>query len=218
MKDMTEKYTISSIEVAEMMEVEHAKLIRKLEGGRDRKGYIQILNEAQMGVADYFVKSSYRDAKGEARPCYQVTKLGCDFLANKFTGEKGVIFTAKYVKRFDEMEHTLKLGLTETARAKSVTIPTRSTTALPRRSDWFSRNRARIKRACEYLEVDHRELYHRILKRLNETFDLKAAEEIYKRERGFEPEYAIDIVGYFPELEKMSDRILDEWDYMNPDR
>lgn len=106
----------------------------------------------------------------------------------------------------------------EKPACSSSAIPTRSTTALPRRSDWFSRNRARIKRACEYLEVDHRELYHRILKRLNETFDLKAAEEIYKRERGFEPEYAIDIVGYFPELEKMSDRILDEWDYMNPDR
>lgn len=40
--------------------------------------------------------------------CYLVTKLGCDFLANKFTGEKGVIFTAKYVKCFHEMEDTLE--------------------------------------------------------------------------------------------------------------
>ena len=37
-------------------------------------------------------------------PCYEVTKIGCDFLANKFTGEKGILFTAKYVKRFNEME------------------------------------------------------------------------------------------------------------------
>lgn len=218
MKDMTEKYTISSVEVAEMMGTEHWKLLRKLDGDKKSEGIIKILTDNNFVVSDYFIPDAYKDASGKENKCYQVTKLGCDFLANKFTGEKGVIFTAKYVKRFDEMEHTLKLGLTETARAKSVTIPTRSTTALPRRSDWFSRNRARIKRACEYLEVDHRELYHRILKRLNETFDLKAAEEIYKRERGFEPEYAIDIVGYFPELEKMSDRILDEWDYMNPDR
>lgn len=99
------KTTITTLEVAEMMEVEHSKLMRKLEGSNDRKGYIEILNEAQMGVVDYFIKSSYRDAKGEYRPCYQVTKLGCDFLANKSTGEKGVIFTARYVKRFYEIEH-----------------------------------------------------------------------------------------------------------------
>lgn len=99
------KTTITTLEVAEMMETEHAKLIRKLEGSKDRKGYIEILSEAQMGVADYFIKSSYKDAQGKERPCYQVTKLGCDFLANKSTGEKGVIFTARYVKRFYEMEH-----------------------------------------------------------------------------------------------------------------
>lgn len=29
-------------------------------------------------------------------------------LANKMTGEKGVLFTAKYVKRFSEMEETIK--------------------------------------------------------------------------------------------------------------
>ncbi len=104
MNDLT-KNTITTLEVAEMMETEHSKIIRKLEGSKDRKGFIQILNEAQMGVVDYFIKSSYVDAKGEERPCYEVTKLGCDFLANKSTGEKGVLFTARYVKKFYEMEH-----------------------------------------------------------------------------------------------------------------
>lgn len=103
MKELV-RTTITTLEVAEMMEIEHSKLIRKLEGSKDRKGYIKILNEAQMGVVDYFIKSSYVDAKGEERPCYKVTKLGCDFLANKFTGEKGVLFTARYVRRFYEME------------------------------------------------------------------------------------------------------------------
>ena len=38
--------------------------------------------------------------------------MGCDFLANKFTGEKGIIFTAKYVKRFNDMEGTIQtLGI-----------------------------------------------------------------------------------------------------------
>ena len=108
------KTTITTLEVAEMMETEHSKIIRKLEGSKDRKGFIQILAEAQMGVSDYFIPSAYRDASGKENKCYQVTKLGCDFLANKSTGEKGVIFTARYVHRFYEMEHQIKqIPLTE---------------------------------------------------------------------------------------------------------
>lgn len=96
------KSTITTLEVAEMMEVEHSKILRKLEGDKNRKGYVQILTEAQMGVSDYFIPSTYRDASGKENKCYEVTKLGCDFLANKSTGEKGVLFTARYVKRFEK--------------------------------------------------------------------------------------------------------------------
>lgn len=107
------KTTITTLEVAEMMEVEHWDLLRKLDGrtkkdGSHSKGYIEILNDNHLAVVDYFIKSSYLDAKGEERPCYEVTKLGCDFLANKSTGEKGVLFTARYVKKFYEMEHSVQ--------------------------------------------------------------------------------------------------------------
>lgn len=105
---ITNEKTISTLEIAEMMETEHSKIIRKLEGGKDRKGFLQILTEAQMGVSDYFISSTYRDSSGKENKCYNVTKLGCDFLANKFTGEKGIIFSARYVKRFSEMEKQLK--------------------------------------------------------------------------------------------------------------
>ena len=108
------KATLTTLEVAEMMEIEHSKIIRKLEGGKDRKGFIQILTEAQMGVSDYFIPATYHDASGKENKCYQVTRLGCDFLANKSTGEKGVLFTARYVKRFHEMENQVKqVPLTE---------------------------------------------------------------------------------------------------------
>lgn len=103
-----ETLVLDSREAADMMEVNHWEVLRKLEGSKDRKGYIEILNDNQMVVADYFVESSYLDKKGERRTCYLLTRMGCEFLANKFTGEKGVIFTARYVKRFNEMEQALK--------------------------------------------------------------------------------------------------------------
>ena len=104
------KNTITTLEVAEMMQMRHQKIIEKLEGSKDgkTKGIIPILTQHDFVLSDYFTKSTYKDTTGRENKCYLVTKLGCDFLANKFTGEKGILFTAKYVKRFDEMEQEIK--------------------------------------------------------------------------------------------------------------
>lgn len=100
--------TISTVEVSEMMGIAHWQVMRKLEGSKDRKGYIQILTDNHLVVSDYFAEDIYVDETGKSNKCYDCTKLGCDFLANKFTGEKGIIFTAKYVKRFNDMEQGLQ--------------------------------------------------------------------------------------------------------------
>jgi hypothetical protein len=47
------------------------------------------------------------DTQNQSRPCYLLTRKGCDLVANKMTGEKGVLFTATYVTRFEEMEKVL---------------------------------------------------------------------------------------------------------------
>lgn len=93
--------TITSLEVAEMVEKDHSKLLR------DIKKYTEYLNEAKIGLVDFFMEDTYTDKKGEERPCYLVTKKGCEFIANKLTGVKGAIFTAKYINRFHEMEEVV---------------------------------------------------------------------------------------------------------------
>ena len=94
--------TINSKEVAEMMETRHSDLMRKIEGiNKD-------FNERKIALVDYWLESSYVDKKGEERKCYEVTKMGCEFLAHKSTGKKGNIFTAKYMERFNEMEKELQ--------------------------------------------------------------------------------------------------------------
>lgn len=106
--------TITTLEIAEMMELPHYEILKKLEGTTNpdgsvkQVGIIPTLGKGKIPVTDYFVKSTYLTAQNKEMPCYEVTKLGCDFLANKFTGEKGIIFTARYVKRFNEMERELK--------------------------------------------------------------------------------------------------------------
>lgn len=94
--------TINSKEVAEMMDTRHSDLMRKIEGiNKD-------FNERKIALVDYWLESSYVDKKGEERKCYEVTKMGCEFLAHKSTGKKGNIFTAKYMERFNEMEKELQ--------------------------------------------------------------------------------------------------------------
>jgi len=102
-----EQKAITSVEVSEMMEVRHSDVLRKLEGDKSVKGIIPTMTEHNFALSDYFTESTYNDASGKENKCYLVTKIGCDFLANKFTGEKGILFTAKYVKRFDEMEEVI---------------------------------------------------------------------------------------------------------------
>ena len=108
--------TIPSYEVAEMMGRPHAKVLRMLEGGSGVVGIIPTLNEAKTGLVDFFIESTYVDKKGETRKCYECTKMGCELLANKMTGEKGILFTAKYVAKFNAMEKAIELPSTEGIR------------------------------------------------------------------------------------------------------
>ena len=62
--------------------------------------------------SDFFIPSTYKDSKGETRPCYLLTKKGCDMVANKMTGEKGVLFTAAYVTAFEKMREHIQRGTT----------------------------------------------------------------------------------------------------------
>nr|DAP61233.1 MAG TPA: regulatory protein [Caudoviricetes sp.] len=98
----TQEKTISSLEVAEMVEKEHKNLMR------DVRNYVAELNQLKIEPVDFFQESKYKDGKGEERPCYNITKKGCEFIAHKLTGIKGTKFTALYINRFHDMEEQLK--------------------------------------------------------------------------------------------------------------
>ena len=103
-----EIYVIDSREVAEMIGKTHSKLLRDIEGDKSHVGIIEVLTKAQMDLSKYFIEDTYKDKSGKENKCYQCTKMGCEILANKMTGEKGILFTAKYVERFNEYEKRLQ--------------------------------------------------------------------------------------------------------------
>lgn len=83
-----------------------------------------------------------------------------------------------------------------------------SKTKVPLRTRWYSENKDTINAVCAKFEIEHRYLYHLILSKIGEMYNLEAAKIIYENELGYPPAYAIDIVGYFPELENMANEIL----------
>lgn len=71
----------------------------------------------------------------------------------------------------------------------------------PRRGFYWEWKRE-IDAVCKALGWSYKELYHHMLSYMGKKYDLEAAREIYKKELGYYPEHAMDIVDYFPELKR----------------
>lgn len=88
-------------------------------------------------------------------------------------------------------------------------IDTSDRPKVPLIENWYQRNIGRIERICEIVKIPKKVLYHLLLKRLGEKYDLNAARGIYIETVGIEPKYAMEIVSFFPELGEMTDGLLD---------
>lgn len=90
MKDLSlNKETMSSIEVSELTGKRHDAILR------------DIRNLLGQGVnAHNFVEVEYVDKKGEARPCFELTKKGCLILASGYDAK----LREKIIDRWEELE------------------------------------------------------------------------------------------------------------------
>lgn len=159
---------IDSREVAAMVEKPHSDLMKSI------RNYTDTLNAGDFSSVDFFIPHTYTDTKGEQRPCYLLTKKGCDMVANKMTGEKGVLFTAAYVTAFEKMREavtspTMIPGLSPQTQAlinmelrqnkleaeqqatKSVVMNTLNTFAAPPTDEerWRDEMNRRVRAMCE---------------------------------------------------------------------
>ncbi len=133
---------VDSREVAEAIGKQHAHLMR------DIKNYCDILDkssESKIGLADFFIPSTYIDSQDKERPCYLLTKKGCDMVANKMTGEKGVIFTAMYVSAFEKMRERITKPMTA---MQMLELQVQVNKELSDRIDAVENNQKRIAEAC----------------------------------------------------------------------
>lgn len=94
--------TIDSRQVAEAVGKAHKEMLR------DIRTYCGYLGESKIALTDFFIESSYTTEQNKTMPCYLCTRKGCEMIANKLTGQKGVAFTALYINAFHKMKNHIK--------------------------------------------------------------------------------------------------------------
>lgn len=83
--------TMTSLEIAEITNKQHKDVMRSI---RNMEVAWKKVNGRKFALVDY------TDQKGEKRPCYQLTKTECLYIATKFNDEA----RAKLVLRWEELE------------------------------------------------------------------------------------------------------------------
>ena len=98
-----EKLITTSLQVAEVFEKEHARVLRD----------IRELSCSEDFRNGNFAKSSYINSQNKKQPMYQITKDGFVLLVMGYTGEKAMKFKEDYIKAFNKMENELRRIYTE---------------------------------------------------------------------------------------------------------
>jgi|GEM_PF-6028995 len=88
----------TSLKVAEVFGKEHKHVLRDIKALKIPEGF----NKSNFGLIEY------KDAKGEKRPMYELTKDGLTILAMGYTGKKAMGLKIKYIETFNEMEKIIK--------------------------------------------------------------------------------------------------------------
>lgn len=94
---------IDSREIAKMVGMRHDNLCRNIQH------YIDVIGKnSKLSSSNFFIPTTYKQAgNGKEVTRYDVTRKGCEMIANKLTGDKGILFTAEYVTRFNDMEKAI---------------------------------------------------------------------------------------------------------------
>lgn len=92
MNEMIVKQTLDSREVAEMVDMEHKLLLRKIYGSKDRNGLINIIGDKN----EYFIQSTYIDAQGKERKKCNITPKGIKLILDNTRNYKNKEKLYKY--------------------------------------------------------------------------------------------------------------------------
>ena len=234
----TNSETITSMEVAQMIEKDHAKLLRDIHRYINQIEKINKtkIGQSKIGFTDFFIESTYTTSQNKIQPCYNITHKGCEFIANKLTGIKGTEFTARYVIRFHELEEGSTINsLISTMKTISDTMleiqkstnerldrlenslkETQSVQPqqLPKKkwSYWSTKMYPKYQLLTDYFHITHKELYKSLYSELQNIYpniDLNQEIDDYCYENKLESAYTLDVIEHNLTLRKLFESVVD---------
>ena len=205
--------TLTSMEVAEMVEKTHDNLIKairryskyidesnisldavKNDAVKNEIGDNAVKNDAVetevINLQEFWTSAQYIDSKGQTRPCYNITKKGCEFIAHKCTGKKGTVFTARYINRFHEMEQEISGNKPRKRLSAKKPVPKVSSCPAP---PFQSENHF----LSDLFDI------------VNSEYDTAKAAESYEEQTGKKAERAVDLLDFFPDMGEFAQNVLD---------
>lgn len=235
MDNMTKRntgYTLTSMEVAEMVGKEHNNLMR------DIRRYLAQLGQVKIGQSDFFIASTYINSQNKQQPCFNVTKKGCEFIGNKLTGQKGTEFTARYVNRFNELEeNSVSVGMLNALNAISDSMksmrdefnsrlekledtPNRKKLPGQKYSHWktttFEKLNALFSHITEHSDNDisYSKMISLLINEMDDIYniDLNDYVEMYKEEYSLSQDdrpYPLDVINHYKDIRDMFTLTLD---------
>ena len=112
-----------------------------------------------------------------------------------------------YFKVKNELEQTAVSDDVEFSERK---IPVRTaTTPVPLQSSFYQRYRRKMDRVANRMNCSSTYIYSKVLKRVNESYDLEKCEKLFVKETGHAPKYTMDLLTYFEELGEVGGEFVD---------
>lgn len=223
-KETIKAETISSMEVAKMIEKDHKNLMQDIRKytkyleesnsdlgqlnfqpssleGKSNELKIHPVENGIINLNEFWVESSYINQQNRKMPCFKITKKGCEFIAHKCTGQKGVVFTARYINRFHELEEKANNGTTTALVSK---------TPAPLTTTFYHKNLYRIEIFCKAMGMTKKQFIHNFIITIGEKYDINKATAQYILENVQKPRFILEILDYFPEMGETAQNFFDK--------
>lgn len=232
-KDIMVVATITSLEVAKMMEKDHKNLMQDIRkyskyikeandslgavkndatslDGKSNELKIQPIKDNErknariedgfIDLDEFWKESTYIDQRNREKICYNITKKGCEFIAHKCTGKKGVVFTARYINKFHKLEE----------KANNGTTALLSKNPAPLTTTFYHKNLYRIEIFCKAMGMTKKQFIHNFIITIGEKYDINKATAQYVLENGQKPRFILEILDYFPEMGETAQNFFDK--------
>lgn len=112
-----------------------------------------------------------------------------------------------YFKVKNELEQT---DISDDMEFSERKIPVRTaTTPVPLQSSFYQRYRRKMDRVANRMNCSSTYIYSKVLKRVNESYDLEKCEKLFVKETGHAPKYTMDLLTYFEELGEVGGEFVD---------